>query len=315
MPGTNAPSGRQVQLQAGDVTATTVEVGAGLRELAVDGRAVLDGYGADEACPSARGAELIPWPNRLRQGLYVWDGQQQRLPVNEWSLGNAIHGLTRWLNWQSADAGSASARWTLRLHPTPGYPFLLDLAVAYELATDGITVTGSATNAGSTVAPFAYGAHPYLMAVPTGPRAPGSPDRTVDDDRLAVPARTVLRVDASLVPVGREPVAAGSADAFDGGPIGARQPNTTFTDLDRGGDGLARSVLAAADGSRTIEMWQDEALPYVLIYTGDDLGERARESVAIEPMSAPPNAFSSGTSVVRLEPGDTWSARWGITVR
>lgn len=315
MPRAGAPSGRQVELRSGGVTATTVEVGAGLRELVVDGRAVLDGYRADEACPSARGAELLPWPNRISQGLYVWDGEQHRAPVNEWSLGNAIHGLTRWHNWQLAEAEGASATWSLRLHPSPGYPFLLDLTVAYALRSDGVTVTATAANAGATAAPFAYGAHPYLMAVPTGPCAPEAPDRTVDGDRLTVRAGTVLRVDATLVPVAREKVAPGTADSYDGDPIGKRQPNTTFTDLERGADGLTRAVLAAADGSRTVEVWQDEALPYLLVYTGDDLGSRARHSVALEPMSAPPNAFSSGESVVRLEPGETWTARWGITVR
>ena len=304
-----------MELRAGGASATVVEVGAGLRELAVDGGAVIDGYGPDEPCPSARGSHLIPWPNRIRQGLYVWDGEQQRLPVNEWSLGNASHGLSRWHVWHLAEHDDARARWTHRLHPSPGYPFLLDLEVDYTLAPDGLAVHVTATNVGRTPAPFAYGAHPYLMAVPTGPSAgPGAQPRAVDGDHLTVPARTSLQVDATLVPVGRAPVA-GTQDSYDGAPIGDRQANTTFTDLERGSDGLARTVLAAGDGSRTVEVWQDEALPYILAYTGDAITGRARQSVAIEPMSAPANAFSSGEAVVRLEPGRSWTARWGISVR
>ncbi|RZS86822.1 aldose 1-epimerase [Motilibacter rhizosphaerae] len=300
-----SPSGRQVELRAGEARATVVEVGAGLRTLSVGGRDVLDGYALDEVCPSARGCHLVPWPNRIRQGMYAWDGATQRLPVNEHAYGNASHGLTRWQAWQLDSSQDDRAEWTLRQHPVPGYPFTLDLRVRYELALDGITVTVEATNTGAAAAPFAYGAHPYLMA---------SPGQPVDGDALTAPAATWLPLDATMVPVGRAAVA-GTAYELDGTAIGAREVNTTYTDLVRDDDGLARAVLAAGDGGRTVTVWQDEALPYRLVYTADAVeAAKVRRSVAVEPMSAPPNAFSSGEDVVRLEPGETWRGRWGITV-
>jgi aldose 1-epimerase len=42
------------------------------------------------------------------------------------------------------------------------------------------------------------------------------------------------------------------------------------------------------------------------------LPDVARRALAIEPMSCPPNAFRSGEALVRLEPGESWSGRWGI---
>jgi len=35
-------------------------------------------------------------------------------------------------------------------------------------------------------------------------------------------------------------------------------------------------------------------------------------SVAVEPMTAPPDAFNSGEDLVVLEPGARFSASWGI---
>jgi aldose 1-epimerase len=50
-----------------------------------------------------------------------------------------------------------------------------------------------------------------------------------------------------------------------------------------------------------------------MVYTGDTLEpERRRRGVAIEPMTCPPNALSTGRGVIRLEPGSTWQAAWGI---
>lgn len=69
-----APSGRQFELTHGDQRAVVVEVGGGLRTYSVAGRDVVDGYGEDEICPSGRGQLLIPWPNRLEDGRYDFDG-------------------------------------------------------------------------------------------------------------------------------------------------------------------------------------------------------------------------------------------------
>ncbi|HTF10445.1 MAG TPA: aldose epimerase, partial [Asanoa sp.] len=43
-------------------------------------------------------------------------------------------------------------------------------------------------------------------------------------------------------------------------------------------------------------------------------GDRNRRAVAIEPQTCPPDAFRSGHDVIVIEPGDTWSASWGVNV-
>ncbi len=62
------PSGEQHEITLGDQRAVIVEVGGGLRSYSQSGRALLDGYGADEMCTSGRGQVLLPWPNRLEDG-------------------------------------------------------------------------------------------------------------------------------------------------------------------------------------------------------------------------------------------------------
>jgi aldose 1-epimerase len=190
------------------------------------------------------------------------------------------------------------------LHPQPGYPFVVRLSIAYELRADGLGVQTTATNVGAGVCPFGAGAHPRLLA--------GAPlDDTIE---LIVPADTVLRSDERGIPIGPVGVDETELDFRAARTVGSVQMDHAFTDLGRDGSGLARVAIRRPDGI-AIEVWFDERYPYVMLTTGDVLPDVDRRSIAVEPMTCPPNAFQSGTDVIRLLPGDAFTGRWGIRVR
>ena len=91
-----APSGKQYEIRFGDQRATIVEVGGGVRAYAVAGRPVLDPYPEEAMCDGAHGAPLIPWPNRLGDGRYRFDGVDYQVALSEPGKCNAIHGFLRW---------------------------------------------------------------------------------------------------------------------------------------------------------------------------------------------------------------------------
>ena len=297
-----APSGEQFEIAAGDLRVTAVEVGGGLRSFQAGGRELLDGYDVDAMCTSGRGQLLIPWPNRLQDGTYEFDGRTHRLPLTEPTTGNAIHGLVRWTAWSAAEHEGDRVVLRHTLHPQPGYPFTLDLAVAYELSPSGLTVTTTATNAGDAPAPYGCGAHPYLRL------GAGRVDGVV----LCVPARVVLFSNDRGLPERSEPVAGTPLDFRQPRPIGGTVLDNAFTDLERDQDGLARVRLDDPAGDGTVTLWVDEPYSYLMVFTGDPLLDVARRSVAVEPMTCPPNAFRSGDSLIRLEPAESVSARFGI---
>ena len=78
-----APSGEQIEIGVGDQQAVVVETGGGLRSYSAGSRELVDGYRADEMSSSGRGQVLIPWPNRLQDGRYEFDGRRHQLPLNE----------------------------------------------------------------------------------------------------------------------------------------------------------------------------------------------------------------------------------------
>jgi aldose 1-epimerase len=305
-----APSGEQHELKLGAQRATIVEVGGGVRAYSHGDRDVLEPYPREAICDGGHGTPLLPWPNRLADGRYEFDGGSYQLPLSEPARHNASHGLMRWRPWSAREREPERVVMHARLHPMPGYPFTVDLTAAYELVDGGLTVTLGAENVGDHACPFGAGQHPYLA---TGSHA-GEAAR-VDDCRLTLPAAARVLTDAQRsLPVGVESVAGTALDYRAGRVIGDAQIDSPFTDLARGGDGIARARLQCPDGV-TVELWADAGFTHLELFTGDSLAPgRARHGLAVEPMSCPPNAFASGEGVVRLEPGARWSASWGVAL-
>ncbi len=298
-------SGRQFELSSGQQRAVVVEVGGGIREYSVGGRDVLEPYALDQMCDAAHGAPLIPWPNRLADGRYSFDGTEHQLALDEPEHGNAIHGLLRWRPWTELEHGADRVRLGARLLPMPGYPFAVEASITYELSEEGLTVTTAARNIGPAECPFGAGQHPYLSAG-------GAP---VDDCTLHLPAATRLLTDERQIPIGREPVAGGPYDYTSPRPVGELQIDDAFTDLARDRDGLARARLECPDGA-AVELWADERYPFLEVFSGDPLpASRRRRALAVEPMSCAPNAFRSGDGLLRLAPGEEIVLRWGAGLR
>jgi aldose 1-epimerase len=301
---TSPPSGRQYEINFADQRAVVVEVGGGLRIYECAQGAVLDGYGVDEMCSGGRGQPLIPWPNRVRDGQYEFDSTLHQLSLSEPEAHNAIHGLVRWANWSVADRAADRVVVEHQLHPQPGWPGTLSLQIEYALGAGGLSVRTTATNVGSAACPFGAGQHPYLTLG----------QESIDSLVLQIPGQRRLEADERGIPTGSGGVSGTNLDYTEPRRLGEAKIDTAYTDLARDGDGLARVVITTADGGRQTTLWADDGYRFVMVFTGDTLARRARRrGLAVEPMTCAPNAFRSGDGLLRLEPGASFSARWGIT--
>jgi aldose 1-epimerase len=298
-----APSGEQVEISFSGQRAVVVEVGGGLRSYSAAGRDILDGYGVDEQSASGRGQVLVPWPNRLEDGSYEFDGRNHQLALTEPEHSNAIHGLVRWASWRIGEREAHRVVMEHVIHPQPGYPFTLFLGIEYALSKGGLSVRTTARNLGPDACPYGCGQHPYLTL--------GTP--TVDTIELRAPSRRVLTSDERDLPTGSEPVDGTEYDFRVARAIGATKLDNAFTDLARDEDGRARLAIRDPDGGAEVTLWVDESYGYLMLFTGDTRPDVNRRSLAVEPMTCPPNAFRNGDSLIRLEPNDSTTAAWGIT--
>lgn len=306
-----AATGIQYELTAetpsGPAAAIITEVAAGIRAYTVNGIDLVETFPAEAQPPKGAGIVLVPWPNRVRDGVWIQGGVRRQLALSEPALRNASHGLLRFAPYREIARTAGSVTLAATVFPQTGYPFQLDTEVTYTLAADGLEVTHVLRNVGQADAPVALGTHPYLKIgdVPTGELV------------LRVAAGTHIEVDDRMNAVGETPV--------DGTPFDLRAGRTVGDlDLDDGfgevsvTDGRGEHSLTAPDG-RTVILWGDENMRYVQVFTPRNFpissggGEPVLgQAVAIEPMTAPADAFNSGKGLRWLAPGESWTLRWGI---
>ncbi|WP_431220075.1 aldose 1-epimerase family protein [Leifsonia xyli] len=303
----NTPiSGTHFGLSAGDYHATIASVGATLRTLEFDGRPLIVPFDADEVRPAFRGATLAPWPNRVVDGRYTFDGEEQQLPLTEPNRGHALHGLAAWLDFEAVDRSASDVTFAATIEAQAGYPHRIDVSVTFSLDETGLHTTVTGTNAGPTRAPWGTGPHPYLVAG----------DGRVDDWTLTLPADQVLAVtEDRLIPTGLDDVASAEGGVWDfreARRIGDTFIDHAFTGLTRTADGLATVRLTAPSGTGVEMVWGADC-PWVQVHTADQpLAELNRLGLAVEPMTCPPDAYNSGTDLIVLEPGESASASWTI---
>jgi aldose 1-epimerase len=303
---TTPTTGDQWVIGHGHQRAVITEVGATIRSFTVSDVAVIAGFGPDQWAHGGRGQVLAPWPNRLGDGRYEFEGVSAQAALDEPRTQNAIHGLVRWLPWRMA--GRAQNRVSMRqvLYPSPGYPFTLGLTVEYRLGREGLTVVTEAENLGTTPLPFGLGFHPYLTI--------GTP--SVDTIRLTVPAERRLVMDDRGLPTDDAPVAGTEFDFTEGRLLGTTRLDTAFTAVRRQADGRLQVELDRPDGDGGVTLWADQQFDHVMVYSGDTLPpDVRRQALAVEPMTCPPDAFRTGHGVIVIRPGARWTGSWGITPR
>jgi aldose 1-epimerase len=234
----------------------------------------------------------------VREGRWVHDGRTHQLDINDACHRSALHGLLRDTPHQVIARSSSSITLGAQVVPQRGYPFHLQTEVCYRLVADGLAATHTVRNLGSDCAPVAIGAHPFLAIgdVPT------------ETLTLTVNGSHHIDVDDRLIPTGCTAVPGTTWDLRGGRVI-------ADLDLDDAWTVPENSVhtLQSPDG-RSVSLWADESFGFVHVFITREFPCAGKfvTAVALEPMTAPADAFNSGVGLRRLVSGETLSASWGI---
>ncbi|MGN6327278.1 aldose 1-epimerase family protein [Pseudolysinimonas sp.] len=300
------PIGEPLALRRGAVEARIGTVAATLRSLTVNGAHLTQPTPDDREPASSNGIVLAPWPNRVADARWTWRESVQQLDVTEPERGNALHGLLRFTDYVVRDRADDAVTLAATVYPQHGWPFLLETWVRYALLDDGIEVAHGVTNHAADPAPYATGAHPFLRVG----------DAPIAELALIVPAARYVTVDDRLNPTGLAPVDGTPADLREGPRVAGLELDTAFggiafTDVV---DGRGTSAtLVAPDGSRTI-LRQDLTWDWVQVYTTHEFHDASGDidAIAVEPMTAPPDALNSGTGLEWIDPGASWTGGWEL---
>ncbi|MFJ5692604.1 aldose 1-epimerase family protein [Arthrobacter sp. NPDC093125] len=290
-------------IRAGEYTAAVTAHAGALRMLRHRERDLIVPFPEGGPIPDFRGIIAAPWPNRIADGRYAFDGTEYEVPVNEPERGCALHGLVFPLDWTLESHDDSSVTLSCTPEPTAGYPHALRIAVEYRLSEDGLNSRVTTANIGGTAAPYGVCPHPYLVAGP----AP------LEEWTLEVPAGKFLEVTPDrLLPKETRPVAGHEFDFRIPRTVGATEIDHAFTGITFDGGGQAR-VLVRDPGGTGVGISWDRKCQWLQIHTADKLPPALnRLGLAVEPMTCPPDAFNSGVDMIRLEPGAVHQAAWSI---
>lgn len=297
----------EYKIRAGGYTATITAQAGALRELRHRGRDLVVPFPAGGPIPDYRGIIAAPWPNRIPDGRYTFEGAEHEVPVNEPERGCALHGLVFPLDWTLESHDESSVTLSCRPEPTAGYPHTVRIEAEYRLMDDGLHTRVTASNIGASAAPYGVCPHPYLVAGP----AP------LDEWTLEIPAGEFLEVTPDrLLPKETRTVEGHEFDFRAPRAIGSTEIDHAFTDIAFDGgtsDGGQARVLVRDPGGTGVGMAWDSTCPWLQIHTADKQPPAPnRVGLAVEPMTCPPDAFNSGVDLIRLEPGATHAASWSI---
>ncbi len=250
------------------------------------------------ANPYYKSAKLIPFPNRIKDGKYVFKGRTYQLPINHLAENHAIHGLlyNKPFHIKKIEKSNSSALLELEYYyvsELEGYPFSFLLQLEYTFTINGLKIKTAVVNQGNSEMPFADGWHPYFTL-----------QETVNDLSILIPGSKKIEVDHRMIPTG---VKSEMDNFYKLSKISDHLFDTAFL-IET--EDTATTQLYSSKKNVSIHVWQETGFNkynYVQIYIPPD-----RSSVAIEPMTSIADAFNNGEGLIILKPGDVYTNSCGV---
>lgn len=252
---------------------------------------VVDGYSSkadvlNTLDRSYKSSKLSPFVCRIAEGKYSFEGTDFEF-ANKFPDGSAIHGLLFNKNFKITDefmddhSGSVSLRYHYK-KDDPAYPFDYVCEVRYTLHPDStLQIETTVLNLDDKSLPIADGWHPYFTL-----------GNKVDDYILQFNSASMLEFNDKLIPTGKTVEEASYRVPH---RIGERSLDNCFIVEHK--DNVACCILHNPNNKLTLSFNTSANYRYLQIFTPDH-----RNSIAIENLSAAPDAFNNGMGLTKLPP-------------
>jgi aldose 1-epimerase len=252
---------------------------------------------------------LFPFPNRIRDGRFTWDGRAYQLPQDDPAKKNAIHGFACRHPWRVVATGAdETCAWITGVfrcsQDAPDslalWPADQEIRLTLRLGVHSLCLEAEVHNPDRVGLPFGLGYHPYF-------RMPFTATGSADDCLLEVPARSFWKLEESLPTGERLPVDA-ACDLNRPRRFGDLNVDTVLTDLPAAsGEMPERAVLHGAPGM-AMRLHCGTEFRDLIVFTPPH-----RQAFCVEPYTCATDALhlhergiEAGWRV--LPPGERWRA-------
>ncbi|MGF1578221.1 MAG: aldose 1-epimerase [Gemmataceae bacterium] len=269
-----------------------------------------------EQCPTRSGNPILfPFPNRIRGGVFSWDGQEYHLEKNDPEGANAIHGFACHYSWRivgsdiTNEEASISAEFQASIDAPdamPLWPADYKLQATYRISAGTMGLTITISNPDTKPLPCGIGFHPFFTI-------PKAEDQTL----IHVPATQCWPL-AGCLPDGEPQSIDADKELVQSRLFQDLKLDDVFTELvspvdENDGLRLCGSV-SDVGGQYTLQLRASTDFREVVVFTPPH-----RQAICLEPYTCPTDAVNihqKGTDVGWrvLEPGESWTVTIAMTV-
>jgi len=269
-------------------------LGASLQQLNLNNNAIINGISDDENGLETykkmfNSAFLFPYPNRVEQGKYSFNGKNYQLVCNETQLNNAIHGSVYNKSFTIENIVSSETKTSILLNydyngELEGFPFPYKLSITYIFEVNKVTINFKILNTGKNSFPFGIGWHPYFNS------------NNLAESELNFKGKFQYELSEKMIPISKHPFPLKMPFKINDIALDDCFISTT-----------PKITLATKNTNLEIKFKPISSLNYIQIYTPQN-----RKSIAIEPMTCAPNCFNNKDGLLKLASNETFN--WAITL-
>ncbi len=282
------------------------DFGANLMSLQLEGKdkiyELLDRYENTEAFQAHRWSKsdwLIPYPNRIKDGKYTYEGTQYHFELNHPRTESSIHGFCKNKKFDikeivlNEDFAQVDLFYNYNGNLN-AFPFPFEVNLQYILSkNNSLEIYIYIKNTGENKMPAGIGWHPYFKW-----------SENIEVSFLQMPACNRVEVDHNLIPVGGEKL----YDKF----LSLNQIGETKFDncFHLAGNAPFKTRLTNAEKSLQVELQTDKNFPYLQVFIPPD-----RHCIALEPMTCNVNAFNNKEGLKILSPGENFGGKISVSLQ
>jgi aldose 1-epimerase len=300
---TNIDNIKAIQLKNGDTVVMEVlpDHGAMLNKLLFqtgDGwLEAIDGYeSAGQIAEEAyyKSAVLFPFPNRLENGTYRYEGREYSFPTEEKFHGNAIHGFVwkeqfKVLEMSADDTGGMARVAYYNSGERNYFPFAFGLVIVFTYSADRLDVKFDIENRGNGHMPIGFGWHPYLTIN----------KRPLSSLKMKLPFVSKVELNDENLPTGN---VGDFMDYEEPNDIADAEFDDCFKLIMQD-----NSIIYSPEDEVGLAMEASKECLFLQVFTPPD-----RTSIAIEPMNCNINAFNNQEGLMDLERGSFYHINCAI---
>jgi len=267
------------------------DLGASLQQLYFNDKVIINNIiekdGQQQYLNSSCSAILFPFANRINDGQFSYKKQAYQLECNEHSRGHAIHGLVYRKPFEMATLSNteneASVSFSYKYNgEDKGFPFPFNITLVYTLDEHSLGLEVKVENTGTTSFPFSLGWHPYFHS------------NNLEASILYMESEEKIIANKRMIPIKTNP-------ALFPNPLVLK--NQEFDDAFV----LKNNTIGykTPDYKINIKTEQDNTTQYIQLYIPSH-----RQSIAIEPMTAPADCYNNNIGTKELEPNQSYAISW-----